>query len=235
LGTFISLFFFPAPYGRLTRPHFGKLISTRTGWMVMEAPSALVFFAMYLVAKVPVNAPMIMFLLLWEIHYLHRGFIYPSSRSDAAKPMPLAIVFMGLFFNIGNAYLNGRWIYAFSGGYPQSWMKDPRFLIGVVVFVAGFIINKRADQILRALRKPGEMDYKIPRGSLYEKISCPNYFGEILEWLGWAVATWSLAGLIFAIWTFANLAPRAVSYHQWYKETFSEYPPERKALIPFIW
>jgi hypothetical protein len=28
--------------------------------------------------------------------------------------------------------------------------------------------------------------------------------------------------------------PRALHHHKWYKETFSEYPSRRKALLPFI-
>jgi protein-S-isoprenylcysteine O-methyltransferase Ste14 len=70
---------------------------------------------------------------------------------------------------------------------------------------------------------------------MYRWISCPNYFGEIVEWIGWAIATWSLAGLAFALWTAANLAPRARSHHQWYRESFADYPQERKALVPRLW
>jgi len=36
------------------------------------------------------------------------------------------------------------------------------------------------------------------------------------------------------LWTIANLAPRALANHKWYKETFPEYPSQRKALIPFF-
>ena len=36
-------------------------------------------------------------------------------------------------------------------------------------------------------------------------------------------------------YTFANLAPRAVSHRRWYRETFPDYPPSRKALVPWVW
>jgi steroid 5-alpha reductase family enzyme len=89
--------------------------------------------------------------------------------------------------------------------------------------------------VLRNLRAPGDLTYHIPNRGLYRWISCPNYFGEILEWLGWAIATWSLPGLAFAIWTIANLAPRAHAHHAWYHTRFPAYPSQRKALIPYIW
>ena len=77
-------------------------------------------------------------------------------------------------------------------------------------------------------------EYKIPKGGLYEYISCPNYFGEIIEWVGFAVMTWSLPGLIFAMWTIFNLVPRAISHHKWYNQKFKNYPKSRKSIVPFI-
>jgi len=46
--------------------------------------------------------------------------------------------------------------------------------------------------------------------------------------------TWSMPAVAFAVWTLVNLMPRALHHHQWYRETFSDYPPDRKALIPFV-
>ena len=108
-------------------------------------------------------------------------------------------------------------------------------ITGLVLFLSGFILNRWADRVLHNLRKPGETAYKIPYGGFYRWISCPNYLGEIIEWAGWAVATWSLPGLAFAVWTCANLVPRARANHAWYKKHFADYPPERKALIPKLW
>ncbi len=75
----------------------------------------------------------------------------------------------------------------------------------------------------------------MPRGGLYAFISCPNYFGEIVEWTGWAIATWSVAGASFALWTAANLIPRARAHHRWYREQFADYPAERRAVLPFFY
>ena len=82
---------------------------------------------------------------------------------------------------------------------------------------------------------PTPQEYKVPQGGFYRWVSSPNYFGEIVQWIGWAIATWSLAGLSFAVWTVANLAPRARANHRWYQENLPGYPPERKALIPGVW
>ena len=115
---------------------------------------------------------------------------------------------------------------------PNTGPLSPANLL---IFSAGYGVNRWADRVLQNLRRPGETGYQVPQGGLYRWISCPNYFGEIIEWIGWAIATWSLPGLAFAIWTFANLAPRAAAHHAWYHRHFPAYPPERRALIPRVW
>ena len=229
------MLFVVAPYGRHARKGWGPSIDNRLAWVVMEAPAPLVFTACFVVGTHRDTLAAWVFLLLWEAHYIHRAFIYPFGLRGVGKRMPVLISGMALLFNGVNGYLNGRYLFAFSGGYTATWLADPRFVVGVGLFLAGTIINRKADHSLRDLRQPGESGYAIPRGGLYEWVSCPNYLGEIIEWFGWAVATWSLAGLGFAVWVLANLVPRARAHHLWYRERFEDYPPARKALVPGLW
>jgi 3-oxo-5-alpha-steroid 4-dehydrogenase 1 len=230
----VALFFVAAPYGRHIRRGWGFTIDNKLGWVLMEAPAPVVFAVCFFLGG-HANAVALVFLALWEAHYLHRAFIYPFSLRGAAKRLPLVVMSFGFLFNIMNGYLNGRYIFSFSGGYNVGWLNDPRFIIGTALFMLGFIINRQADQALRELRRPGETGYKISNRRLYRWVSCPNYLGEISIWIGWALATWSLPGLAFAFWTVANLLPRAKAHHAWYLRTFPDYPPERKALVPRIW
>jgi 3-oxo-5-alpha-steroid 4-dehydrogenase 1 len=234
LVVFAALFFVAAPYGRHIRRGWGYTIGNKLGWVLMEAPAPLVF-AVCFIFGTRSGAITLVFLGLWEAHYLHRAFIYPFSLRGTSKRIPLSVVSFGFLFNIMNGYLNGRYIFSFSGGYGTGWLSDPRFIIGTLLFVLGFIVNRQADLTLRTLRQPGESGYKIPRRYLFRWISCPNYLGEMTIWIGWAIATWSLPGLAFAFWTVANLLPRARANHAWYLRTFPDYPPERKALVPRIW
>ena len=233
---FIALFFVVAPYGRHVRKGWGYSINNKLAWVIMESPSPIIFFTCFLTGRWTINGPIIAFLLLYMAHYIHRAFIYPFSLRGAGKLMPLSVVFMGITFNFMNGYLNGRYIFWFSGNrYTNNWLTDPRFIAGVALFLLGYVINRRADQALRDLRKDGSSGYKISNSIFYRMVSSPNYLGEITIWTGWALATWSTAGLAFAVWTIANLLPRARANHQWYQSTFPDYPPERKALIPRIW
>jgi protein-S-isoprenylcysteine O-methyltransferase Ste14 len=233
--TFFVLLFVDAPYGRHIRRGWGPTIPNKVGWVVMEMPIALVFAACFLVGKHTDTVTAWVFLGLWEAHYVHRTFIYPLRLRGEGKQMPLLIVGIAFVSNVVCGYVNGHYLFTLSGGYRRAWLGSTPFLAGLTLFVIGYVINRQSDQALRGLRKPGEDGYKIPHGGLYRWVSCPNYLGEIIEWCGWAVATWSLAGLAFAVWTAANLLPRARAHHTWYQENFPEYPPERKALLPGLW
>ena len=237
---FISLLKITVPYGRHMRAGWGPKISTRLGWFIMELPSPLVIFILFINGSAQKNVVHLLFLLLWELHYINRTFIFPFRIRGDRKQMTLTVVSMAIFFNIANGYLNGLYLFSLSDAYTLSWLFDIRLIAGAVIFLTGFVINQVSDGILRKLRAAEEEEgesgnqYQVPRGFLFERISCPNYFGEIIEWLGWAVLTWSPAGLAFFIWTVANLLPRALSHHRWYNQQYSTYPEQRSAVIPYI-
>jgi 3-oxo-5-alpha-steroid 4-dehydrogenase 1 len=232
--TAVALLKITAPYGRHVRRGFGATMSSTGGWVLMEAVSALGMPAMFLLGDRTADPVALAFLGLWEIHYLHRAFVFPLRRKGGARPMPISVVAMAIAFNGWNVYLNGRWLFALGPTLNPSWLCDPRFLAGAALFLSGMAINIHSDNVLIRLRRPGELEYRIPRGGLYRFVTMPNYLGELVEWLAWALATWSLAGLAFAVFTAANLVPRAISNHRWYVERFPDYPKERRALIPFV-
>jgi steroid 5-alpha reductase family enzyme len=233
LVTFAAVTRITAPYGRHHSATWGPTMPARLGWILMETPAVLVFAWIYMQGQHRFETVPLLLLGLWQFHYIQRTYVFPFRMRNEGKRMPVLVCALAAVFQLLNAYVNARWI-SHWGEYAAAWLHDPRLWIGVALFFAGWLINFKADAMLFALRKPGESGYKIPRGWLYEYVSCPNYLGEILEWIGWAIATWSLAGLGFALYTAANIGPRALANHRWYRNKFEDYPPERKALIPFV-
>ncbi|MBM4396535.1 MAG: DUF1295 domain-containing protein [Deltaproteobacteria bacterium] len=228
-----SLLLVTAPYGRHARRGWGPTLSNLWGWLVMEIPAPVGMLVFFLLGgrQGPVE---VAFLLIWQLHYCQRTFVFPFLMKPGDPPMPLSIALFGTLFNLFNSYLNGRWLFTLSDPYPATWLSDPRFVAGLAIFLAGFAINLHSDHVLRNLRGPGETGFKIPRRGMFRFVSAANYLGEFTEWVGWAVLTWSWPGAVFAFWTFANLGPRAIATHRWYHRTFPDYPRNRKALIPFV-
>jgi protein-S-isoprenylcysteine O-methyltransferase Ste14 len=223
-----------APYGRHTTKKWGPVMDNRLGWLVMESISIFLFGWLFLAGDNEKTLPMWLFFAIWMGHYAYRSFIYPYRTKTKGKVIPVSIVLMAIFFNVINGFTNGYYIGSLAEGYTNEWFLDIRFILGIIVFASGAYINFRADNLLLSLRKPGETGYKIPEGGMFKYISCPNLFGEILEWFGFAIMCWNLPALAFAVWTAANLIPRAFSHHRWYKSHFVDYPEERKAVIPWV-
>lgn len=223
----------PAPYGRHRSAAWGPTLSARAGWVLMELPAVAVFGWFFLTGATPKDGYLWLFFALWQAHYLHRSLIYPRRQRGGAR-MPVAIALAALGFNVVNGYLNGHYLGELGGRYPPDWVLDARFLAGLALFLAGAAINLHADAVLRRLRRPGEAGYSIPHGGLYRWVSCPNYLGELIEWCGFALATQSPAAAVFAAWTAANLVPRALAHHRWYRREFPDYPPARRAIVPFL-
>ncbi|MDH3612201.1 MAG: DUF1295 domain-containing protein [Gammaproteobacteria bacterium] len=231
--TFALLLRVTAPYGRHVRAGWGPTIPARVAWIVMESPATLLFVAVYFAGDRALATVPLVLLAMWQLHYINRTFIYPLRIRESNKRMPISVAGMAFLFNCLNAYINARWISHFAE-YPTSWLASNAFVLGALCFSVGWAINQHADTTLLRLRQRNETDYQIPRGGLYRWISCPNYFGEMLEWVGWAIATWSLAGTAFAAFTVANLLPRALANHRWYQQEFAGYPSSRRAVIPYL-
>lgn len=91
------------------------------------------------------------------------------------------------------------------------------------------------DRILAELRgKDGGGGYGIPRGQLFEYVSCANYTGEVMEFWGLALATGATPQVLMATLTTVFLGLRARHVHNFYGREFKSYPKRRKALIPFL-
>ena len=224
----------PAPYGRHTRKGWGSLISNRLGWIIMEIPALIVFIVFFLSGTGQISGITWIFMILWGSHYLNRSILYPLRIKTKNKKMPVLIVLFAVIFNVMNGFINGYYFGTIRPVYNTSWLIDPRFMIGLVLFLTGVYLNISSDEKLLSLRNHSSNIYTIPSGGMFRYISCPNFFGEIIEWTGFAIMSWSLAALAFAIWTFVNLIPRSLDHHRWYRHKFEDYPRHRKAIIPFI-
>ncbi|MEE3375847.1 MAG: 3-oxo-5-alpha-steroid 4-dehydrogenase [Candidatus Cryptobacteroides sp.] len=234
---FVSLFFVDAGYGRFYAPKWGPAIDNRLGWMLMEAPVFVAMLLLWWLSDRREDGIRLVFLLLFELHYFHRAFVFPWLMRGRSK-MPLSIIGTAVLFNTLNAYMQGGWLFYVSpvDYYSADWLTSVPFLVGTALFLLGMGVNIHSDRIIRNLRKPGDTAHYLPRGGMFRWVTSANYFGELVEWTGFAILTWSVSGAVFALWTFANLAPRAARIYNGYRQEFPEQLDTRttKRIIPFI-
>ena len=234
---FISLFFVDAGYGIFKTKKWGPAIPNKIGWVLMESPVFICMIVLFLLSDRTSNIACLVMLIIFELHYFQRSFIFPMLIRGKST-MPLSIITMGVVFNLLNALMQGGWLFYVSpeNRYTVDWLSTPQFIIGTVIFFIGMAINVHSDHVIRTLRQPGDTKHYFPTRGMYRYVTSGNYFGECVEWLGFACLTWSWAGLVFLIWSFANLAPRAKRLNKKYQEEFPEEfaKTKPKAIIPFI-
>lgn len=245
---FVSLYHIDAGYGKMISDKWGPTMSNKAGWLLMECPVFLVMLYLYLKSLhlyggVTKNAPYWLFFLIFEFHYFQRSFIFPFLLKGKGK-MPFVIMILSVVWNIINGYIQGYFLFhiapvdpLYSHLYTISWLTDPRFIIGTLIFFTGWVINMHSDHIIRHLRKPGDTKHYLPKKGLYKYVTSANYLGEITEWLGFAILTWSYAGLVFFWFSCCNLVPRSNAIYEKYAEEFpDEFDRKKlKRIIPFIY
>ena len=239
---FIGAAFTKSPYGRFASDKWGVNLSPRLGWFLMELPAMLSFLFFYFQGRNRFEIVPLFFLLVWVIHYGNRGFVFPyliRSPTGATASFSITIVVMGWLVTTLHGYLNAAFISDLSTQFTLDWFADPRFVVGISIYYASFVLNIHSDAIIRNLRsidevRRGEKVYRIPRGGLCRFVSNPSYLTEITAFTGFAIATWSLGATFILLITIANLVPRAFQTHRWYREKLLDYPNERRVLIPFV-
>lgn len=239
LFVFIALYFVKAGYGMFRTASWGVSIDNKLAWVLMEAPVFFVMIVLWLRSGVGVAIPVFVFLLLFLLHYFQRSFIFPLLMKGKSR-MPVAIMAMGIVFNLLNGIMQAGGLFYFpsSDAYACGWryFLAPAAMSGILLFFIGMGINWHSDYVIRHLRKPGDTKHYLPSRGMYRYVTSANYFGELLEWTGFALLTSSPAAWVFVWWTFANLVPRADAIHRHYREEFGkEAVGKRKRIIPFIY
>ena len=155
LIVFIALYFVKAGYGIFRTASWGVAISNKLAWILMEAPVFLVMCWMWVHSERRFDPVILMFFIFFQIHYFQRAFVFPLLLTGKSK-MPLAIMSMGILFNLLNGYMQGQWIFhlAPEGMYGIDWFMSPWFILGTLLFFTGMLVNWHSDYIIRHLRKP---------------------------------------------------------------------------------
>jgi protein-S-isoprenylcysteine O-methyltransferase Ste14 len=232
LGALVALLFVSAPYGKHSRPGWGPQMDSKAAWILMETPAVLVPLAYFLVAGNR-SAGAVFSLCLWELHYLYRTYIYSAMQRGSRRSFPVALAATAFVFNINNGVIIGHDFFV-DGMADRVSLLDPGCVAGLALFLGGLALHVHSDAIIRSLRSGGRTGYLIPRGGMFRFVSNPNYLGEIVQWIGFALLTRSLAAWAFALFTFCNIFPRAITNHRWYRGRFPDYPAERRIIVPFI-
>ena len=234
---FIALYFVKAGYGIFRTKQWGISINNKAAWVMMEAPVFIVMLYMWASNGASTALPSFLAFLLFELHYFQRSFIFPMLMKGKSR-MPIAIMLMGITFNVINGLLIGTSLFVFPPSLFNegiAYLAHPTAILGIAIFFVGMAINLHSDHVIRHLRQPGDTRHYLPQKGFYRYVTSANYFGELVEWTGFALLCSTPAAWLFVVWTAANLIPRAAAIHRHYREEFGEAVGTRKRVIPFVY
>ena len=234
---FIALYFVKAGYGIFRTKQWGLSINNKVAWILMEAPVFFVMLYMWASNGASTALPSFLAFLLFELHYFQRSFIFPMLMKGKSR-MPIAIMLMGITFNVINGLLIGTSLFVFPPSLFNegiAYLAHPTAILGIAIFFVGMAINLHSDHVIRHLRQPGDTRHYLPQKGFYRYVTSANYFGELVEWTGFALLCSTPAAWLFVLWTAANLVPRAAAIHRHYREEFGEAVGTRKRVIPFVY
>ncbi|WFD07344.1 hypothetical protein MVES1_002707 [Malassezia vespertilionis] len=248
-------FWIDAPFGK-----FGVQsrwnVNGNTAWMAMEsvAPLAVAWYSW------PVQSTYAAVLLgMFIVHYMNRALIQPL-LNPPRSPLHLVVVLSAIAFNSANGFLIGTWLRTL---HVQHFTLARAVLaaMGFALFGAGMGGNIAHDTILMRLRTSPlaardvtrrTAQYRIPYGGLFFWVSYPHYLCEWVEWIGYVVCgaaggncgvaqLLAMPPFLFVVLEIGAMLPRAVHGHAWYRREFGVashdtpgYPPNRRAVVPFL-
>jgi len=228
---------------QVTLKDLGPQIGYRTVFLVEYAGPLLLYPlfstlpALFAGRALSYDAVQMLALYCWSGHFLKRLYetVFVHRFSNATMPLFnlykncsyywSAAVFVGFFVNLQND--------------PPSTATTGTYL-WLVAFVLCELGNLKCHLILSNLRPPGTRVRAIPRGFLFELVSCPNYTCEILAWLCFSLMTGSWSSLVFCLVGAVQMHAWAKGKHARYLKEFNGsegrdlYPSSRKVLIPFV-
>ncbi len=235
---FVSLYFVTAGYGQFRTRRWGLSINNRVAWTLMEAPVFMVMLYIWWQSPLKWVLPQLVLFALFQLHYFQRSFVFPWLMTGRSR-MPVAIMLMGITFNVINGVMQGGGLYWFPNPDFQegaAYLLRWNAVVGILLFLVGLAVNWQSDRVIRHLRKPGDTKHYLPQGGMYRYVTSANYLGELMEWVGFALAAHTVVAWVFPLWTAANLVPRAHAIHKRYREEFGdEAVGRRKRVIPFVY
>lgn len=105
------------------------------------------------------------------------------------------------------------------------------------MFIFGELANLNAHLVLRDLRRPGTTERGIPSGFGFNVVTCPNYFFEVVSWVGiYLLSGMSWSVLFFIVVGTVQMALWAKKKERRYRKEFGDkYKRKRYVILPGLY
>jgi len=184
-------------------------------------------------ASIKLNVCQTVGFFLWMTHYTKRLLETIFVHEFGTLTMPVRNLFKNCLYYWGFAAAVGYNVNIPNENELASW----HLYLGFPWFCGFMLLNFMCHLRLKYMRRPGCNDFVIPHGGLFEYITCPNYFCEIMTWFGFNILTgFTPAGVAFNIVGTLQMIQWATQRRDKFIKLFgNEWPRNRYVLFPFIY
>merc|ERR1719149_549886 len=195
--------------------HFGKRVAEGIGLhkysgSVQAAASGFIGFFYALVV-----------LLICSQQHKVPASLYAQRPSSTSLALGLCLFALGEAGNLYHHALLAR-------------LRSPREQVAVTA-AAVSATPSTADALAAPPAAPPARQYTLPRGGMFELVTMPHYFFELVAWLGIALVAQQANALLVFAGMVSYLSGRAVATTQWYMGKFGKsWPASRRHIVPFL-
>ncbi|KAG4101152.1 hypothetical protein H8356DRAFT_1035082 [Neocallimastix lanati (nom. inval.)] len=212
---------------------FSRSYSTRKGLFLIYISTIFSITIIYICDTRKKTPYHIIVYIFYLINYLKRCFEVLFIHKFSKKSSFFALLYIGISNTLVNTILC-RYILL-----SNKNMDDSNFFYLILPFpliLFGWFGTFYHHILLAKLRRSSRnaKRYKIPRGGLFDYVSCPHYFMEFLTWAGFSVIVHRLSFYGHVIFIFCTFVGRSYQTKKWYNNNIVGYPRKRKCLIPLI-
>ena len=196
--------------GRLRLPYSkfrtGAGVNSRAGLALAYATPVFVYIALWVEGGSPRTLYHLAVFGAFLFHFVRRIFEV-SFVNSYSRPTPLrALVIIASLY--GGIAASCAFFQVRTFSQPTS---QPIFILGVLIFALGEVLNAYHHLLLARLRPLAVRTYGVPRGGLFGWVASPHYLGEILSFVGYAMMSGVLPVWGNAVVVTAYLGSRANS------------------------
>ncbi|KAL3655868.1 hypothetical protein CASFOL_000264 [Castilleja foliolosa] len=155
-------------------------------------------------------------LYYWSLHYFKRIMetFFVHRFSHATSPLS------NVFRNCAYYWTFGAWIAYYVNHPLYTPVSDRQMKVGFAFGLLCQVSNFYCHILLRSLRSSDGGGYQIPYGFLFNIVTCANYTTEIYQWLGFNVATQTIAGCVFMAVAASIMTNWALAKHRRLKKIY---------------
>ncbi|KAL4909051.1 hypothetical protein BDW74DRAFT_145875 [Aspergillus multicolor] len=172
---------------------------------------------------------------LLSLHFLKREYetVFVHRFSNATMPARNIVKNSGHYWILAGCNI-AYWVFRPDSAAATARVNPALVYTGLALYVFGELANFNTHLVLRDLRRPGSTERGIPRGFGFGAVTCPNYFFEVVSWVGvYLVSGLSWSVLFFIAVAAGQMALWAKKKERRYRKEFGDkYKRKRHVMIP---